>query len=108
MNEWLIVVAGVIVAAVIAGLFRRIGSLENRLALLSRLDAKLDVLLKHSGVRFDPYQDVPPAVAAAVARGQKIEAIKEYRLARGVDLKEAKEFVEELQRRAVGHIAGRP
>ena len=99
MNETLIV-AGVIVAAAVAVLFKRLRAVENQLTALSRLDAKLDALLKHAGIRFDPYQDVPPAVVEALARGQKIEAIKAYRHARGADLKEAKEFVEEVQRRA--------
>ena len=90
--------AGIIAAIVIVGMtaaviLARLKALEDRLTMLSRLDAKVDALLKHSGIRFDPYQDVPPTVAAA--------------LARGVDLKEAKEFVEELQRRAVGHVANR-
>jgi ribosomal protein L7/L12 len=105
--------AGIIAAIVIVGMtaaviLARLKALEDKLTMLSRLDAKVDALLKHSGIRFDPYQDVPPAVAAALARGKKIEAIKEYRQARGVGLKEAKEFVEELQRRAVGHVADRP
>jgi ribosomal protein L7/L12 len=99
VNESLIV-AGVIVVAAVAVLFKRLTAVENQLTALSRLDAKLDALLKHSGIRFDPYQDVPPAVVEALARGQKIEAIKAYRQARGADLKEAKEFVEEVQRRA--------
>ena len=67
---------------------------------LSRLEAKLDALLKHQGIRFDPYSDVPARVVDALSRGQKIEAIKEYRAVTGVGLKEAKEFVEEIERRA--------
>lgn len=104
MNDTLIA-AGVIVIAAVALLFTRLRAVENQLTALSRLDAKLDALLKHSGIRFDPYADVPPAVVEALARGQKIEAIKAYRAARGADLKEAKEFVEEIQRRARGHTA---
>ena len=107
MNDG-IVAALVIVLMAAAIVLARIKALEGRLSTLSRLEAKVNALLKHSGIRFDPFQDVPPAVVAALARGKKIEAIKEYRLARGVDLKEAKEFVEELQRRAVGHVADRP
>lgn len=63
---------------------------------VSRLEAKLDALLKHHGVRFDPFADVPPPVLEALRRGKKIEAIREYRAATGVDLKEAKDYVEEL------------
>lgn len=38
--------------------------------------------------------ELPPQVQAALARGQKIEAIKLLREARGMGLKEAKEAVE--------------
>ena len=98
MNETLIA-TGVIVMAAVALLFKRLTAVENQLSALSRLDAKIDALLEHSGIRFDPYAEVHPAVVEALARGQKIEAIKAYRQARGVDLKEAKEFIEEVQRR---------
>jgi ribosomal L7/L12-like protein len=67
---------------------------------LSRLEAKLDALLKHQGIRFDPYAEVPPRVADALRRGKKIEAIKEYRASTGAGLKDAKQFVDEIQRRA--------
>jgi len=98
VNESLVVL-GVALVAVTMVLAKRIGSLEARLNAISRIDAKVDALLAQAGIRFDPYKDVPPAVAAAIQRGEKIEAIRQYRMASGVDLKTAKEFVEELQRR---------
>jgi hypothetical protein len=67
---------------------------------MSRLEGKLDALLKHEGVQFDPYADVAPAVLDALSRGKKIDAIKEYRAGTGAGLQDAKEYVEELQRRA--------
>ena len=102
MNELLL---PVLIFAAIAGVFvgligARIGAMEQRLRALSRLEGKLDALLKHQGIRFDPYGDTPPAVLDALRRGRKIEAIKAYRVAKGVDLKEAKECVDEIQRRA--------
>lgn len=103
MNEVFLlglVVAGLIVAAIVV----RMTSGEHHLRALSRLEAKLDALLKHEGVQFDPYSDVPPPVLDALRRGKKIEAIKEYRAATGVGLKEAKEYVEELQRRATPRV----
>jgi ribosomal protein L7/L12 len=78
----------------------RVSKLEQRLFSLSRIDAKLDVLLMHSGLEYDPYKDLPSAVVEAVARGNKIEAIKRYREATAVGLKEAKDFIEEIQRRS--------
>lgn len=92
----------IVVSAVLVAFRMRMAALERRLDTLSRLDAKLDALLKHAGIRFDPYGDVPAAVSAALARGEKIEAIKHYRhyrAATGSGLREAKEFVEEVQRR---------
>ena len=61
----------------------------------------MNALLKHEGIRFDPYSDVPPPVVDALRRGRKIEAIKEYRAATGAGLQEAKDYVEELDRRAI-------
>ena len=75
-------------------------SIQKQLGGISRLDAKLDLLLKQAGLEFDPYKNVPSSVIDAVRRGNKIEAIKNYRAATGVGLKEAKDAVEEIQRRA--------
>jgi ribosomal protein L7/L12 len=75
-------------------------SIQKQLGGISRLDAKLDLLLKQAGLEFDPYKNVPSSVIDAVRRGNKIEAIKNYRTATGVGLKEAKDAVEEIQRRA--------
>lgn len=99
MNDWLLpvlLIVGIIVAAIVL----RMTSVERRLGALSRLEAKLDALLKHHGIRFDPYAEVPPTVLDALRRGKKIDAIKEYRAATGAGLQEAKDFVEEVQRRA--------
>lgn len=98
MNEW-DVVLGVLVIVAGAVVLKRIATLERKLDASSRLEGKLDVLLGHFGLQFDPYRDVPTNVVAAIDRGEKIEAIKEYRAATGAGLKEAKEFVEEVQRR---------
>jgi hypothetical protein len=91
-----LVVAGLVVVATIV----RSTSGGGQSRALSRVEAKLDALLKHEGIQFDPHADLPPAVLDALRRGRKIEAIKEYRQASGVGLKEAKEYIEELQRRA--------
>jgi ribosomal protein L7/L12 len=54
-----------------------------------------------SGLEYDPYKNLPQGVAEAVRSGRKVEAIKRYREATAVGLKEAKEFIEEIQRRGV-------
>jgi hypothetical protein len=76
----------------------RLGKIELRIAKLSIME-KLDLLLKHSGLEYDPYKNLPRAVVEAVQNGKKNEAIKRYREATAVGLKEAKNFIEEVQRR---------
>jgi ribosomal protein L7/L12 len=98
MNE-LLLVGGLFAAVIVAATSWRVSAIEKRLDALSRLDAKVDALLAHAGIRFDPYAEVPAPVVAALERGEKIEAIRQYRAATGAGLKEAKEFVEEIQRR---------
>jgi hypothetical protein len=101
MNEPFLL--GLVVAVIAAAIILRPASRERDARTLSRLERKLDALLKHQGVQFDPYSDLPEPVLDALRRGKKIEAIKEYRAATGAGLKDAKDFVEELaefQRRA--------
>jgi hypothetical protein len=93
---------GLALGAAIAAVFvLRLASRESHVRALARLEDKIDALLKHEGIRFDPYAEVPPPVTDALRRGKKIEAIKEYRAATGAGLAEAKEYVEEVQRRAL-------
>src|SRR5882672_502033 len=86
--------------ALLAGLGARLTTLQTRVAALSRVEAKLDLLLKQANIKFDPYAQLPAGVAEAIRSGQKIKAIKLYRLSSGVGLKEAKDFVEAVQRRS--------
>ena len=97
MNET-VFISG-LVGVDIALLLIRFSALERRLNRLSRLDAKVDALLRHSGVEFDAFQDVPADVREALERGETILAVKRFRQATGADLKEAKEFVDEVRRR---------
>lgn len=94
------IVANSLVGATIAYLFIRLSALERRLNRLSRLDAKVDALLKNAGIQFDEYQDVPADVREALERGDTILAIKHFRIATGTGLKEAKAFVDEVRRRS--------
>jgi len=88
-----------IVGIGIALLFIRLQSLEQRLNRLSRLDAKVDALLEHAGIEFDPFRDVPEDVREALQRGKTILAIQRFRQATGAGLKEAKHFVDDVRRR---------
>jgi hypothetical protein len=84
----------------LAGLGARLNALQTRVAALSRVEAKLDLLLSHSNIKFDPYANLPAGIAEALKSGQKIKAIKLYRQSSGVGLKQAKDFIEEVQRRS--------
>jgi ribosomal protein L7/L12 len=87
-----------------------LSNLQKRTAALSRVEAKLDLLLGNAGLEYDPLGDVSAGGASAggasteiveaLRRGDKIGAIKHYRNASGAGLKDAKDYVEELQRRA--------
>jgi ribosomal protein L7/L12 len=91
-------VAGLFGAGV-ALLLVRLLALERRLNRLSRVDAKVDALLRHAGVEFDAFQGVPADVQEALERGETILAIKRFRQATGAGLKDAKDFVDEVRRR---------
>jgi hypothetical protein len=90
-------ITGLVLPAVLG---TRLTSLQTRIAALSRVEAKLDLLLNQANIKFDPYAQLPAEVAEAIQSGQKIKAIKLYRLSSGVGLKEANDFVEAVQRRS--------
>jgi ribosomal protein L7/L12 len=85
--------------AIIAALSARLSVIERRLTRLSAVEAKQDFLLKHFGLQYEPYKNLPNTVVDALRSGEKIEAIKCYREATGITLKEAKDFIEEVLRR---------
>jgi ribosomal protein L7/L12 len=77
-------------------LVSELARLRRRLAALSRIEAKLDLVLQHAGLKYVPYANLPAPVIAALQSGRKIQAIKLYRDATGAGLKEAKELIEEV------------
>jgi hypothetical protein len=91
---------GLVVGAIVAAIGMRLMPREQNTHALTRTEAKLDSLLNHAGIRFDPYVNVPLPVAEALRRGKKIHAIMEYRAATGAGLREAKDYVEDVQRRS--------
>ena len=98
------VFVGGLIGIGIALLFNRLSVLERRLNRLSRVDAKIDALLKNAGVQFDEFQNVPADVREALERGETILAIQRFRAATGAGLKDAREFVDEVRRRKM--VAG--
>jgi ribosomal protein L7/L12 len=94
------VVSILLVLVLMLSLQWRLTEIERQVSRVARLDVKLDLLLKHAGVEYDPYKALPPEVINALQNGRKIQAIKLYREASGVGLKDAKDFIEDAQRRA--------
>lgn len=92
---------GLLMVGLTVGSVRGFAAIQSRLQKLWQIEAKLDLLLKHSGVEFDPYAllSLPRDVVDALLRGEKLVAIKLYREATKTDLKEAKKIIDEVQRR---------
>jgi ribosomal protein L7/L12 len=69
---------------------------HSPLEAITILNAKADRILNalHLSLRENDTELLPPTVASLLARGLKIQAIKEYRELTGVGLKEAKDAVE--------------
>jgi hypothetical protein len=88
-----------LVGVVVAMLLTRLANVQRRLERLARIEAKVDALMKSNGVRFDPFDGLPPQASDALLRGSKIEAIKAYREATGAGLKEAKDIIDDALRR---------
>ena len=68
---------------------------------IARLETKIDLLLQHAGLTYEPLKGVPQPVIEAIKDGDKILAIKRYREATGTDLRETKQFIDSLERAAV-------
>lgn len=64
---------------------------------LRALDQRIRLVMDHLGV-VEPAPNLPPAVVEHLAQGRKLQAIKAYREATGVGLKEAKQAVEDYAR----------
>ena len=97
IDSGIILIAVVAVAIAMGSLH---ADLRKRIRRLGRMEAKLDLLMKNAGIEFGPYEGLPAQVVDALNRGDKLEAIKFYCLARGVSLKEAKTFIDDIQRRS--------
>jgi hypothetical protein len=80
-------------------LLQHLRALGSRLNQLSRVEGKLDALLRANGVDYDPLSTVPVDVRHAVEQGEYIAAITRLRAATGLGLKDAKEQIDELRRR---------
>lgn len=91
----------IVTAALAVGIvLQRLSGLSARIERLSRMEGKLDALMRNAGVTYDPLANVPPDVHEALAGGEYVVAIKKLREAKGIGLKEAKEQIDEWRRAA--------
>jgi hypothetical protein len=63
------------------------------------LDKKLDAIIEHLGISFDPYKNIPSSILDELTLGNKTKAIKLYREFSGAGLIEAKEAIETIMSR---------
>lgn len=88
----LILLVGVLIA--VGTIERKVDRADRRTA---RVERKLDLVIEHLGIEAGPLAPALDGVYALVRDGKKIEAIKAYREATGVGLKEAKEEVDRIE-----------
>lgn len=65
---------------------------------LQELEQKMDLILNHAGIQLPP-PAASPVVLSWLQAGMKIQAIKAYREETGVSLRDAKEAVEDLEKK---------
>lgn len=78
----------------------RIKVLQTRIAALSRMEAKIDLPLKQSGIHFEPYENVQPNIVEQVKKGNRYAALALYRKSTGGSRKDADAYVEKVGERA--------
>jgi ribosomal protein L7/L12 len=97
--EWVVpfaVMLPLVLLALVVASGRR-SAADRQAQRVAAVERKLDLIMTHLGIR-EPEPDLPAAVLQELLAGRKIQAIKEYREATGVGLKEAKDAVELLAR----------
>jgi len=72
-------------------------SLARLQADVTSLNDKVDALLNHANIEYDPYDKLPASVKHALESGDQIEAIRQYRDATGADLQAARNHIQRFQ-----------
>jgi ribosomal protein L7/L12 len=90
------------VVAVGVLLMARMLVLDQRLKALVLMNAKIDVLLRHSGISLNPHENLPDDLRQdlleAIRQGRKLDAVKRYKGATNTELRESKEFIDILEK----------
>lgn len=64
---------------------------------LSKTNYKVDNKISEIGTQPTVSEDIQSELKNLIAEGKKIEAMKKYRMATGVGLKEAKEYIDNMK-----------
>lgn len=81
------------IAVTLIWLVINVGHLQNN---IDKVNKKLDKISKQVGVSNEISDVAMDELKVLIEKGQKVKAIKEYRVATGVGLKEAKEYIDLL------------
>lgn len=81
------------IAVTLMWLVINVGHLQNN---IDKVNKKLDKIPKQVGVSNEISYVAMDELKVLIEKGQKVKAIKEYRVATGVGLKEAKEYIDLL------------
>ncbi len=73
-------------------------SFARNSAKIAQLESTVEFLKKNAGVEFAPDEALKAKIVEELVGGNKIKAIKLHRETMGSGLKDAKDFVEEIQR----------
>ncbi|GAA0774876.1 hypothetical protein GCM10008908_25490 [Clostridium subterminale] len=66
---------------------------------IARINASLYRIEKHIGVKNPEVENIDEELRELISQGKKVRAVKRYRIATGLGLKEAKEYVDRLSER---------
>jgi hypothetical protein len=67
-------------------------------ARLIRIEEKLNLILRRADLVYTPSHDLPEDALEALRAGNDKEAAKLYQAAKGIDLEEAKKYVERVKK----------
>ncbi|WP_344618521.1 ribosomal protein L7/L12 [Dactylosporangium salmoneum] len=98
--EWIIALLFLVLVALLISSGGRGAAERQRMARIAAIERKLDLIMDNLGIAepVPPAPPAPPGVLEELAAGRKIQAIKAYREATGVGLREAKDAVEAIAR----------
>lgn len=95
MNEGVVIILMLLAVFLLVARFSEQQAMFRMRLLQLEANAKIDALIRNEGIAFEPGM----VIDEAIKRGEKIMAIRLYREATGVGLKDAKEHIEHLMQR---------